>query len=200
MHEPICGLEWVQRRTSIWKSFSGRNSLRQYIQLQKVTNLRVINPAQLAQSPFQRGGIQKCHRFPSHKPRTPARRISRFLLIACEMAGFARTKQEQNKREGGAAGEGGVAKGDLSLWNGRLKTSNAQPEALLRKQKDHRHNVTVDGGGCQISSSYRGGLWIAQGNGGPVGENISSRIILHICIHFVFIYFFSLLSLTYKAS
>lgn len=49
-------------------------------------------------------------------------------------------------------------KGDLSLWNARLKTSNAQPEALLKKQKDHRHNVTVDGGGCQISSSYREGL------------------------------------------
>lgn len=69
-------------------------------------------------------------------------------------------------------------KGDLSLWNSRLKTSNAQPEALLKKQKDHRHNVTVDGGGCQISSSYREGLRISQGNGGPIGENISSHIIL----------------------
>jgi len=33
-------------------------------------------------------------------------------------------------------------KGDLSLWSARLKTSNAQPEALLKKQKDHKHNVT----------------------------------------------------------
>lgn len=51
-----------------------------------------------------------------------------------------------------------MVKGDLSLWSARLKTSNAQPEALLKKQKDHRHNVTVDGDGCQISSSYREGL------------------------------------------
>lgn len=50
---------------------------------------------------------------------------------------------------------GGWLKGDLSLWNSRLKTSNAEPEALLKKQKDHRHNVTVDRGGSQISSSRR---------------------------------------------
>lgn len=63
-------------------------------------------------------------------------------------------------------------KGDLSLWNSRLKTSNAQPEALLKKQKDHRHIVTVDRGSCQISSSRREGLGLSQGRGRPSGGDV----------------------------